>query len=172
MDLRPIPAALAHVLLIVAACEAQPEREPGEDCLADRPPDSSAFETREVELGSFEDGSFTAWQDGQEVEFEIGPQGFSMLTPWVGVAAEAEDGERRCWFVQLDHLDEQGEPVSDAGGYFDGLVFSRVDELMVGGAIFDVLSDDSDGQALGLRVSVTGSDFVATRELEIVVRAP
>lgn len=138
------------------------------------PPESLAWPTRELELGTLDEGRFTAWIDGQELPAILGYQGYWMLTPSFALAARAEDGSRECWFVRAELGSPEGEvelPLSE-GVYPAGMMFEEAGAQLRAGPLFFVIDEEMIGTTQRLNVSVYGEGFSASESLELSIVAP
>lgn len=138
------------------------------------PSESLDWPTRELELGTLEDGRFTPWVGGQELPAILGYQGYWMLMPSFALAATTEDGSRECWFVRAELVEAGGEaqlPLSQ-GVYPAGMMFEEGEGQLRAGPLFFVIDEELIGTTQRLDVSVFGEGFSASESLELTIVSP
>lgn len=125
-----------------------------------------------VQIGGLDaSSSFVAWHDDQTIPLVHGPQGGVMVTPNIAIDGALVAGDSPMLELTLTNLAEPGlEPLPDFPGI--GPVtypFTRIGSQLVSGQLYDQLSwAEMPGQALLLRVHVTGPGLDAVGEVRIV----
>lgn len=152
--------------LLMTACERE-----AEECIASPPDDPAALPTRTLEIGDVELGKFKAWQPGEQVEVELGSQGFEMITPYVELPTGAGDPDSACWCLQTYTLEAGAPPLEpSANDYCQAFVFESVKGRMRVGPIFALLEgDEPRGEPIQFQVLVSSSTFTASKVIEIVL---
>ena len=77
----------------------------------------------------------------------------------------ADDAASECWFVELQHLDENDQPTRDLDW---GLRFELAEEGMLAGPMFDIPSETY-GDSVRVRITVSSDSFVAEDTVDIVL---
>lgn len=162
---------LALIPFVVACSDPwNPEDDPSavEHCVLD----SDEAEARTVEVGSYADGVFHPYGDGQELALVVGPQGGVMITPSVRVAGGDGDPVRVCVSIALSHTIDGADDVNP--GTMIEAWLDPLDGAFVSGRIDDLLAFDPAplaGKTLMLGVTV-GGPFAGSHEVDLVLRAP
>lgn len=160
-------APIGVILLIglPAKCNDDPDPEPGQDCSAATPGDTSMLPERIAELGSIDNDTFHAYATGETIPLVFGLQGFAMITSSIALPADVADVDDSCWHVELRHIGNDYEDI----GYSSGMLFSRVGDMMRAGPIFDVSGADYAGQAITMEITVATADWVAVDTVDVQI---
>ncbi len=142
--------------------EPEPSTAPAQDCYREPPGDTSTLAPRSVELGRLAGDAFAPYEDGELVELVVGFQGAAMITPYLELPAQAGDGERACWWVEIDYLDGNYA----VAGSRSGFVFEPVGDRMRAGPLFE-LPEELYGRTVAVTATVVGDDFIAVDEVVV-----
>lgn len=64
--------------------------------------------TENLEVGALDNGTFTAWRNGQEVPFVWGPQGGTMIVPTLRAESSLNRPGNQCVVVEIQNLEPMG----------------------------------------------------------------
>jgi hypothetical protein len=126
------------------------------------------LEKRKVDIGDAASGDLVPYQDGEQVPLVRGGQGLSMITPWVQIAAAADDGEEVCCVVRLDN-----DPGLIESNQFNVQFARRGAAFLSDGAIYHPFGPDHDvlvGETVKVTAKVRCDGFEGERTVTVSLK--